>query len=257
MDSITDLLAVSYSSPDYIGHSFGPNSIEAEDGFLRLDKELGELLDYLDSKVGKSQYLFFLSADHGVSQVPEFMQENKLPGQRVFVSKITEQLNSKLEEKYGVPNIIVSDDNYQLHLNHRLLDSVKIDQESLNNWIVDYLALEPGIARAFPLEDLNEVPLPFRIREMLNNGYFPKRNGDIQIILHSHFIDAYGNTGTTHGLWNPYDSHIPLLWYGWGIKPGKTNRETYMTDITPTIAALLRIQVPSGSVGTVIMEVVK
>ncbi|HET9430770.1 MAG TPA: alkaline phosphatase PafA [Chitinophagaceae bacterium] len=257
MDSITDLLAVSYSSPDYIGHSFGPNSIEAEDGFLRLDKELGELLDYLDSKVGKSQYLFFLSADHGVSQVPEFMQENKLPGQRVFVSKITEQLNSKLEEKYGVPNIIVSDDNYQLHLNHRLLDSVKIDQESLNNWIVDYLALEPGIARAFPLEDLNEVPLPFRIREMLNNGYFPKRNGDIQIILHSHFIDAYGNTGTTHGLWNPYDSHIPLLWYGWGIKPGKTNRETYMTDITPTIAALLRIQVPSGSVGTVITEVVK
>lgn len=257
MDSITDLLAVSYSSPDYIGHSFGPNSIEAEDGFLRLDKELGELLDYLDSKVGKSQYLFFLSADHGVSQVPEFMKENKLPGQRVFVSKITEQLNSKLQEKFGVPTIVVSDDNYQLHLNHPLLDSVKIDKESLCNWIVDYLALEPGIARAFPLEDLNKVPLPFRIREMLNNGYFPKRNGDIQIILHSHSIDAYGNTGTTHGLWNPYDSHIPLLWYGWGIKPGKTNRETYMTDITPTIAALLRIQVPSGSVGTVIMEVVK
>ena len=92
---------------------------------------------------------------------------------------------------------------------------------------------------------------------MLNNGYYPKRNGDIQIILQSHYLDAYSMTGTTHGLWNPYDTHIPLLWYGWGIKQGKLNRETYMTDIAPTIAALLKIQMPSGSVGHVISEVLK
>ena len=92
---------------------------------------------------------------------------------------------------------------------------------------------------------------------MLNNGYYPRRNGDIQIILLPNFIDAYGNTGTTHGLWNPYDAHIPLLWYGWGIKQGKTNRETYMTDIAPTLAALLHIQMPSGSIGHVIPEVMK
>jgi predicted AlkP superfamily pyrophosphatase or phosphodiesterase len=256
-DNITDILAVSYSSPDYIGHTFGPNSMEAEDGFLRLDKELAGLLDFLDSKVGKGQYTVFLSADHAVSQVPEFLQENKIPAGRVFLSTVTSNLNTKLKEKYNIANIVVSDDNYQFHLNHRLLDSAKVDIKEVTGFIVTNIKNVPGIARVFPLEELNEVPLPAKIREMLNNGYYPRRNGDVQVILQSHYIDAYSNSGTTHGLWNPYDAHIPLLWYGWGIKQGKTNRETYMTDIAPTIAALLRIQMPSGSIGHVITEVLK
>lgn len=256
-DAITDFLAVSYSSPDYIGHTFGPNSVETEDGFLKLDKELGSLLDFLDTKVGKGQYTVFLSADHGVSEVPEYLQENKLPGGRVFMSKITDRLNSDLKTKYNLPGIIVSDDNYQLHLDNRHLDSAKIDKEEVTRWIMDQLKREPGIARVFLTAKMNEVPLPGKIREMLNNGYYPRRNGDIQIILLPNFIDAYGNTGTTHGLWNPYDAHIPLLWYGWGIKQGKTNRETYMTDIAPTLAALLHIQEPNGNIGHVITEVMK
>lgn len=256
-DDITDFLAVSFSSPDYIGHTFGPNSPESEDGFLRLDKELGSLLNFLDSKVGKGQYTVFLSADHGVSQIPEFLQENKLPGGRVFMSNVVKQLNNNLLEKFKIPGLVVSDDNYQLHLNRMALDSAKIDKEEVTEWITGYLSSEPGIARVFPIEELNEVPLPGRIREMLNNGYYPRRNGDVQVILHANYIDAYSTTGTTHGLWNPYDAHIPLLWYGWGIKQGKTNHDTYMSDIAPTLAALLHIQMPSGSVGKVIQEVLK
>lgn len=257
VDNITDFLAVSYSSPDYIGHVFGPNSIEAEDGFLRLDKELGALLDFLDMKVGKNQYTVFLSADHGVAQIPEYMQENKLPAGRVFMADITKQLNSKLNGKYNINNIIVSNDNYQLHLNHPALDSAKIEEKEVINWIVKSLSAQIGIARVFATDDLNNVPLNGTIRKMLNNGYYPPRNGEIQIILQPDYIDAYSTTGTTHGLWNPYDTHIPLLWYGWGIKQGKTNRETYMTDIAPTIAALLHIQMPSGAVGSVIEELIK
>jgi hypothetical protein len=256
-DEITDLLTVSFSSPDYMGHSFGPNSIEAEDGFLRLDEELGVFLDFLDQRVGRDQYTVFLSADHGVTQIPEFLTENKLPAGRVFTTRITEQLNTALKEQFKIAGLVVSDDNYQLHFNHRLLDSAKIDTEDLSQWICDYLSVEPGISRVFPLEELNEVPLPEKIREMLNNGYYPNRNGDIQIILQSHYLDAYSMTGTTHGLWNPYDAHIPLLWYGWGIRQGKTNRETYMSDIAPTLAALLHIQMPSGNVGKVITEVLR
>lgn len=256
-DNITDFLAVSYSSPDYIGHSFGPNSIESEDGFLRFDKELGEFFDFLDKKVGKGQYTVFLSADHGVAHIPEYMQENKLPGGRVFMGNVIKQLNKKLAENFKINDIIVSDDNYQLHLNHPALDSAKVDKEDLIEWIVDYISAEPGIDRAFAVEDLNEIPLPDAIRKALNNGYYPPRNGDIQVILKPNYIEAWGNTGTTHGLWNPYDSHIPLLWYGWGIRQGKSNKEVYMTDIAPTIAALLHIQVPNGSVGKVITEVFK
>lgn len=261
-DNITDFLAISYSSPDYIGHSFGPNSVEAEDGMLRLDKELGNLLDYLDSKVGKGQYTVFLSADHGVAQIPEYMLENKLPGGRVFMNTLMTTLNKTLAEKYKSDNnrintIIVADDNYQLHLNHPALDSAKVDEEEIIDWLVKRLSTEPGIDRAFALEDLNEIPLPATIRKMLNNGYYPRRSGEVQVILKPNYIDAWNGTGTTHGLWNPYDTHIPLLWYGWGIRQGKTNREIYMTDIAPTIAALLRIQMPNGSVGQVIPELLK
>ncbi|MGB3005203.1 MAG: alkaline phosphatase PafA [Chitinophagaceae bacterium] len=256
-DNNTDFLAVSFSSPDYIGHSFGPNSVEEEDNFLRFDKEIGSFLDFLDSKVGKNQYVVFLSADHGVAHIPEFMQENKLPGGRVMMTDVTKQLNKSLTDVFKINNIIVSDENYQIHLNHPALDSAKAGKKEIIDWIVDYLSAEPGIASVFPLEDLNRIPLPETIRTMLNNGYYKKRNGDIQVILKPGYIDAWSNNGTTHGLWNPYDSHIPLLFYGWGIKQGKTNRETYMTDIAPTIAALLRIQMPSGSTGKVIQEVLK
>lgn len=256
-DEITDFLAVSFSSPDYLGHTFGPNSVEAEDGFLRLDQELGAFLNYLDTKVGKGQYTVFLSADHGAAHVPEFMQENHLPGGRAYIGKMVESMNKSLKEKYSISNIIVSDDNYQIHLNHPLLDSSKADKEVITQWIIQRMLAEPGIDRAFALKDLNTIPLPSRIRDMLNNGYHPGRNGDIQFILKPGYIDAYSTTGTTHGLWNPYDAHIPLLWYGWGIKKGKTNRETYMTDIAPTLAALLHIQMPSGSIGAPIPEVIK
>lgn len=256
-DSYTDFLAVSFSSPDYIGHTFGPNSVEAEDGFLRFDRELGAFLNLLDKQVGKGQYTVFLSADHGAAHIPEFMQENKLPGGRVFASKLTEKINKELKGIYGIANIILSDDNYQMHLNHKALDSAQTDKKRVIQKITEMLLADPGIDRVFPLAELNNIPLPHRIREMLNNGYHPGRNGDIQYILKPGYIDAYGNTGTTHGLWNPYDAHIPLLWYGWGIRQGKTNRETYMTDIAPTLAALLHIQMPSGTTGQPIPELIK
>lgn len=256
-DEVTDLLAISFSSPDYIGHSFGPNSVEAEDAMLRIDLALGQFFDVLDRQVGKGLYTVFLTADHGAAHVPEFNQENKLPGGRVFMGKIIDRLNTDLEKMYRIKKLIVSDDNYQLHLDHPQLDSAGIRADEVIGWLQKEMMKEPGIDRAFSIKELNTVPLPATLRKMLNNGYHPNRSGDLQIILKPGYIDAYGTTGTTHGLWNPYDSHIPLLWYGWGIKKGITQREVYMTDIAPTLAALLRIQMPSGNIGTVIAEVLK
>lgn len=257
-DDITDFLAVSFSSPDYIGHTFGPNSIEQEDNFLRLDKELGDLLDFLDSKVGKGKYTVFLSADHGVSQVPDFLKENKIPAGRILLSGMITKLNDTLKSVYGIAGLVVSDDNYQLHLKYPAIDSAKLNKDDINKTIVRFMSHQPGIARCFEVSKMMVTPLPSKVREMLANGYYPRRNGEVQIIFQPNFIETFGgNTGTTHGLWNPYDSHIPLLWYGWGIRQGKLNRETYMTDIAPTVAALLKIQMPSGCVGKVIEEVMK
>ena len=122
---------------------------------------------------------------------------------------------------------------------------------------IDFLSKQPSSSQGFDLQQLEETALPSKIKEMLVNGYYPPRGGDIQIILKPNYIENFLTTGTTHGMWNPYDAHIPLLWYGWGIKAGKTNRETYMTDIAPTLAALLHIQMPGGSIGKVISEVMK
>lgn len=253
-DNYTDFLAVSFSSPDYIGHAFGPNSMESEDGYLRLDKELGDLFKYLDETVGKNDYLLFLSADHGVVHVPGFSKENRLPGGTIDDAVWIKALEQPLQAAFGASKIITGTWNNQVFLNHSLIDSLKLNEEDIKQFIVRYISKQEGVSRVFPVDELMEIPLPAKVRDMIASGYYPRRCGDIQYILQPGWIDG-GPTGTTHGLWNPYDSHIPLVFYGWGIKPGKTNRETYMTDIAPTIAAMLRIQMPSGTVGHAITEV--
>ncbi|HUR12548.1 MAG TPA: alkaline phosphatase PafA [Flavitalea sp.] len=255
-DAITDFLTLSFSSPDYIGHSFGPNSIEIEDNYLRLDKTLGDLLNYLDTRIGKGQYLLFLSADHGVSPIPGFLQEKKLPGGTINESTWMSSMNAKLKELYGIDKAIVSMYNYQVHLDHRLIDSLKGDEDKIKNYIVGYLSGQKGVSQAYDISRIMQIPINEKIRARFANGYFPSRNGDVQIILQPNYMEG-GATGTTHGSWYPYDAHIPLLFYGWNIKPGKTNREVYMTDIAPTLAALLKIQMPSGTVGDVITEIVR
>jgi predicted AlkP superfamily pyrophosphatase or phosphodiesterase len=255
-DSITDFLAVSFSTPDYIGHTFGPNSIEAEDGFLRLDKDLGELFSYLDKKVGAGQYLVFLSADHGAAHAGNFSKNFKLPGGPVTYAQLDGSLDSALKAKYGNHKIIAASDNYQYYINRQVVDSLKLNVGEVEKSIIDFLLEQPDVEYAFPLKDLMDVSLPEHLKKQVINGYNVKRSGDIQILLKPGYMHG-GATGTTHGSWNPYDSHIPLLWYGWNVKPGKTIRETYMTDVAPTLAAMLRIQMPSASVGTVITEVFK
>jgi hypothetical protein len=255
-DNITDFLAVSFSSPDYVGHSFGPNSIEVEDTYLRLDKDLGDFFTYLDNKIGRGQYLIFLSADHGVAHVPGFLKENKIPAGTISSTDIMNRFNPQLKEKFGWDGLILSMYNSQVHLNHPVIDSMGLNETAIKKWITDSLMRTEGISRVIDIAHLGSLPLNSTIKTMIANGYFPQRNGDLQIIYKPQWIDG-GSTGTTHGSWSPYDAHIPLLWYGWSIKPGKTSRETYMTDIAPTIAALLKIQAPSGSVGKVIEEIVR
>jgi hypothetical protein len=253
---ITDFLALSFSSPDYVGHTFGPNSIEAEDTYLRFDKELAAFFSYLDTKIGAGQYLVFLTADHGVAHIPAFMKENKIPAGTFDDAEVLKWLNENAEKKFGIKGAVEQVINYQLYLNYFSLQESKTGMEEFKRWAISELKDHPAIMSAFDLHELPGTPIPVKIKEMVTNGYNQKLSGDIQFIFKPQWFDG-GPTGTTHGAWNPYDSHIPLIWYGWGIKPGKTNRETYMTDIAATVAALLHIQMPNGCVGHVIEEITK
>ena len=253
----TDFLAVSLSSTDYIGHTFGPNSIEAEDCYLRLDKDLGDFLNYLNEKIGQGNYLVFLSADHGAAHVPGFAKEHNIPAGNLNTKSIYTTLNTMLKNKFKVDELVTDIANYQVYLDHHAMTAANINSKEVHKLIIDYLVTQKGIEHAFALESISETILQGKQKEMITNGYYPNRSGDVQFILEPQWLEGFETGGTTHGAWNPYDAHIPLLWYGWNIKQGKTNREIHMTDIAPTIAAMLHIQMPSGSIGQVIEEVMK
>ena len=251
---LTDMLAVSFSAPDYIGHNFGPNSIEVEDMYLRFDRDLALFLNDLDATVGKGQYLIFLTADHGVAQVPGFLAGHRLPGGTLDDALIRKALNDSIKAEFGITNAIEYTINYQLYLNEAELQKWKGDRPALKEYIIRKLLLYPGVSHAFDLAGLGSAPLPGGLKEMMSNGYNQKRSGDIQFSLKPQWFDG-GPRGTTHGAWNPYDAHIPVIFFGTGIKAGKTYREVYMTDIAPTVAALLKIQMPNAAIGKVIEEV--
>ena len=255
-NTVTDFLAVSISATDYIGHSFGPNSVEIEDTYLRLDRDIADFLQYLDMKIGMGNYSLFLTADHGVAHIPAFLAEHKIPGGSFEDADVKDELNQMIENNFGLKNIVQSVMNYQVYLNYSELEKQGRDAAAVNKAVIKLLIQKPYITTAFETSKLALTNLPEAQKNIFANGYNAKRSGDIQFILKPAYFDG-GKKGTTHGLWNPYDAHIPLLFFGWGIKPGKTNRETYMTDIAATLAALLKIQMPNGCVGKVIMEVLK
>ena len=186
------------------------------------------------------------------------MKEHKIPAGNVDDQKISDQLNSFLKDKFKVDNLVIGIINYQVYLDRKAISSERrLNKEDIYNSVIDFLLQQPGVARAFALDNLSAVTINNSIKNQIANGYLPSRSGDIQIIFKPQWIEGFMNAGTTHGVWNPYDSHIPLIWYGWNIHPGKTNRQVYMTDIAPTIAAMLHIQMPSGSIGHVIEDVSK
>ena len=254
----TDFLAINCASTDYVGHQFGPNSIEVEDTYLRLDRDLESFLNYLDQKVGKGNYLIFLSADHGAAHAIGYSQEHKMNADFFLGREITKNLDSVLANKFGHKKIILSNTNYQIYFNHSLIDTHKLDYEAIVRTSMNFLKFQKGVQFIANFEEIGKQSIPEPIKSMLINGHNLKRSGDLQLIPEVAWFEGKpGGTGTTHGTWGPYDTRIPLVWYGWDIKPGKTNRTVHMTDIAPTVAALLKIQMPNGSVGNVITEISK
>lgn len=251
--AVTDFLAVSISSTDYMGHTFGVNAIETEDTYLRLDKDIADFLNYLDTKIGKNNYIFFLTADHGAAHIPGFLKEHNLPAGVFSESILVKEINTIIEDSFSIKNAISSIQNYQVYFNTKVIDSKK---NAIIETVIKFLKLQPYIINVFETEKINETTIAEPMKTNYINGYTPTRSGDIQFIVKPAFFDG-GKKGTTHGLWNPYDAHIPLLFFGKNIAAGKTNRETYMTDIAPTIAAILKIQMPNGSVGKVLQEVLR
>nr|WP_294790792.1 alkaline phosphatase PafA [uncultured Mucilaginibacter sp.] len=261
-DAVTDFLAVSLSSTDYVGHQFGINAVEIEDTYLRLDKDLNEFFIYLDSKIGKGQYTVFLSADHGAAHNTGFLRDHNVPADLWDSGAALRELNKVLLDKYKTDRVVLSFTNYQFNLNYAAIAKAGLDEGAIKADCIKLLEKQPGVAFVVDMQKAGGAALPEVLRTRIINGYSRDFSGAIQIILDPGWasgrrVGQNSPTGTGHGTWNPYDAHIPLVFMGWGVKHGSTVRATNMTDIAPTIAALLHIQAPNGNIGVAIEEVIK
>ncbi len=259
---VTDFLAVSLSSTDYIGHQFGINAVEIEDTYLRLDRDIASFLTYLDAKVGKGNYTVFLTADHGAAHNTAFLNDHGIPANVWDDGATLKDMNTYLKDKYKQDRIILNLGNYQVNLNNALIKEANLNEQAIKDDCIAYLQKLPYVAFAVDMEKAQTANIPEQLRTRIINGYNTKNSGVIQIILDPAWFTGHqgndgGPTGTTHGTWNPYDNHIPLVFMGWGIQHGSLVRETHMTDIAATIAALLHIQAPNGCIGQPIGEVLK
>lgn len=247
-DNYTDVLTVSYSSTDYVGHNFGVNSKEIEDTYIRLDLEIEQLLNALDKQVGSGNYTVFLTADHGAVNVPAYLKSVKIPAGYFNGKDFKSYLDTLEVEGHKLSNWIKNISNQQIFLDHDKIASLNLDITLVQNRIVNHIINYPGVDKAYTATTMATTQFNNGIEVLLQNGFNQKRSGDVLFVLDPAVIQ-YSHTGSTHGSPLNYDTHVPLLFYGNGILNGSTNDYTTIPDIAPTISALLGITFPNGATG--------
>lgn len=247
-DEFTDVLAVSFSSTDYVGHNFGVNSKEIQDTYIRLDKDLERFFKVLDAKVGKGNYTVFLTADHAAVDVPSYLQTVKIPAGYVDSKGLKTMFMEFIKTKYGTDDLIENVSNNQIFLNRAKVKELNLNlsevQEALVNEIINY----PNIDKAYTAKTMTTTEFTTGIETLMQKGFNQKRSGDVLYVYDPAFI-SYSKTGSTHGSGLNYDTHVPLLFFGKGIKHGQTFQKTSITDIAPTMSALLGTSFPNGAIG--------
>ncbi len=258
--TVTDFLAVSFSTPDYVGHQYGPNSIEVQDTYLRLDQDLADFLKFLDNHLGKENVLLFLTADHGAAHNPNYLKQLRIPAGNTNNGIMTDSLKKHLNAKFGAAEWVSSFMNQQIYLNHAVIESKKANLVEVQEEVARFMQRFPGVLRSFTADALMKSHWERGLGMLVENGYMPYRSGDVLLTYQPGWYENYGRAiakGTTHGSTWAYDTHIPLLWYGWQVPAGETTVRTEIMDIAPTLAAWLRIQEPNGTMGRALLEYVR
>lgn len=246
MDGITDLLAISYSSPDELGHLMGPRALEVEDMYLRLDRELERLFTFLDKRVGKGEYTVFLTADHGGVDVPAYLRDLKGGAGYTALGGVEKWL-----EANGFGGVIEKVRAGQVFLRPDA-------PAGTDRAMADALARHPEIACAVAGSQVREMGELHGLARFMAKGYMPQRSGDVLFLMRPGYLEEEygdGGKGTSHGTaWN-YDTQVPVLFFGKGVAHGEVLRRTFITDIAPTVSALVGMSRPNASDGEVVPEV--
>ena len=254
----TDFLAISFSSTDYVGHQFGVASKEVEDTYLRLDKDLADFFSFLDKEVGKENYTLFLTADHAAVQVPAYLKSVKIPAHYFSVTKFKKYVNNITLKYFKSDKLVENISNFQIFLNKEKVASLQLDANTVAQKIADEVINYKGIYKSVTAKTLQTTSFTSGILNSLQNGYNQKFSGDVLLIPNPSTLSTYyKNGGTSHGSGYSYDTHIPMIFYGNGIKKGSSKKKYEIIDIAPTIANFLQIEFPNGSTGKIIDEVLK
>jgi arylsulfatase A-like enzyme len=249
----TDILAVSFSSNDYVGHAMGPDSPEVRDMAIRTDRLLGKLFDDVDQKVGMNNVLFVMTADHGVAPVPEVNEARHMLGGRNSEPELLRTMTEALTAKYGPGQWIVGTAGPIPYLNTELIESKKLDVGEVERAAAAAAERMPHVFRVYTAQQImkGEV-LNDQVSAAVRNGFYRKRSGDIIVIPEAFYI--YEKTGTSHGTPFGYDTHVPVIFMGPGIHAGHYYEKIAVNDIAPTLAAIVGVEEPSGSIGRVLQE---
>ncbi len=245
---VTDVITVGYSSTDYIGHSFGVASVETQDTYIRLDLEIQKLLSFLDKEIGKNEYTLFLTADHGVLEIPAYLSSTGVNAQAVSENDLTNKVVKKLNDVLGieVKKLIANVDNSQIYLNDEVISEMNLNKSKVVNELVKILESFDFISKAYTADFILGSSELIEYEKLIQNGYHKERSGDIALILKENVI-FYNGKGTTHGSGYNYDTHVPLIFYGYGIKKGETLNHTEIPDIAPTISKLLGLEMKNST----------
>ena len=253
---VTDFIAISYSSTDYIGHKFGPASVEIEDTYLRLDKDLANFLNFLDQQVGKDNYSVFLTADHAAVHVPAYLQSLKIAAHYLDINKFRNFILEITKKYFNSTELIENVSNYQIFLDKEKIEALGFSVNNVAQKLADEVLNFNGIYKAVTARTLQTTHFSSGILNSLQNGYNQKLSGDVLMIPYPATL-IRERTGTSHGSGYSYDTHVPIIFYGNGIKKGRSSKRYNITDIAPTIANLLQIEAPNSTNGIVINEALK
>jgi predicted AlkP superfamily pyrophosphatase or phosphodiesterase len=252
-DQATDFLAISFSSTDYIGHNLGPRSMELQDTYLRLDQTIADFIVHLDKTVGKGNYLLFLTADHAGAENATFLKDHKYEVGSVNPKDITKGLKEFSKTTYG-EDLVLNYSNWNLFFNKEIIKTKGLELSKVKQAFKDYLMTQDQIKRVYTEEEILASTGSDYFLDCIAKGYDATQDGDI-IILDKPGVLEYPTTGTSHGTPYSYDTHVPMIFYGWNIKKGVSHDKKVITQIAPTLAQKLNIPLPNGTDGKVLLEI--
>jgi len=256
-DDITDYLSICYSATDNIGHRFGPSSVEMGDAILRIDDEIRYLLSYLNDSIGKKNILVYFTSAHGISEIPAVLENNRIPSGYFRQNQAVQLLRSYMNAVYGEGDWIKGYSERQVFLNRTLIEDARLPLDEVQKKVTRFLVQFTGVAAAYPYSAFESNDFGNGNLKRIMNNFNAQRSGDVIITLNPGWVEKEGEYVTNHNSPYEYDSHVPLIWYGWAINRENVTRKVNMADIAATLSSLCKVPYPNACTGQPLIELMR